>query len=113
MPQNTSKAVELYRKAAEQGYSKAQYDLAWMYSSGKGTTQDSKKAFNWYKKAAEQGHDSAQYELGAMYAFGRGVTKDLSKTKYWIKKAYKNPNISSKTLKLVKKIWSDFELWKY
>ncbi|MCQ2326421.1 MAG: SEL1-like repeat protein, partial [Bacteroidales bacterium] len=42
-------------KAAEQGYAKAQYNLALCYVYGNGVIQDYKKAKYWWEKAAEQG----------------------------------------------------------
>jgi hypothetical protein len=35
VPQNHTKAISLYRKAAKQGYALAQYDLAAMYANGR------------------------------------------------------------------------------
>lgn len=36
--QDSVKAVEWYRKAANQGYSDAQYNFGWMYHNGKGVS---------------------------------------------------------------------------
>ena len=47
------KAVNLYRKAAEQGLSKAQHKLATMYYKGKGVIKDYAKADKWYRKSTE------------------------------------------------------------
>ena len=56
-------AAKWYRKAAEQGHVSAQYNLGYMYHSGKGVTQDYGEAVKWYRKAAEQGEAEAQYSL--------------------------------------------------
>ena len=57
------KAVEWYRKAAEQEYSDAQYNLGAMYYNGEGVEQDYAKAVEWVRKAAEQGHEGAKEAL--------------------------------------------------
>jgi hypothetical protein len=80
-------AIKWYRKAAEQGYANAQYELGWMYDSGNGVPMDSAEAVNWYRKAAEQGHADAQDNLGDMYAIGRGVPKDSTEAVNWYRKA--------------------------
>ena len=53
------KAAYWYRKAAEQGHAKAQYNLGGMFENGWGVTEDSGEALAWYRKAAAQGHDKA------------------------------------------------------
>lgn len=81
--QDYSKAVEWYKKAAEQGYADAQYNLGVMYRDGNGVRQDYSKAVEWYKKAAEQGVAQAQCNLGSMYYNGNGVRQDYSKAFNW------------------------------
>ena len=61
--QDNAKAVEWYRKAAEQGHANAQYKLGVMYKNGSGVQQDNAMVVEWYSKAAEQGHANAQNEL--------------------------------------------------
>ena len=58
------KAVEWYRKAAEQGNANAQYILGICYQNGKGVVENSSEAVKWYRKSAEQGHAYAQCNLG-------------------------------------------------
>jgi uncharacterized protein len=84
---NNVKAVEWYKKSAEQGYSLAQFKLGVCYGLGLGVKQDYSKAFNWYKKSAEQGNSTAQYNLGFYYANGRGSEQDYSKAFVWYKKS--------------------------
>jgi TPR repeat protein len=64
---------EVYKKAAEQGVSRAQNKLGLMYYNGEGVQQNYKEALNWYRKAAEQGFAEAQNNLGLMYHNGEGV----------------------------------------
>lgn len=48
------------RKAAQQGYVAAQYELAERLYGGRGCKIDINEAYEWYKKAAEQGHSDAK-----------------------------------------------------
>ncbi|GAQ89741.1 hypothetical protein KFL_005570010, partial [Klebsormidium nitens] len=82
-----SKAVEWYRKAAEQGYVVAQYELGMHYYKGEGIGRDFYKAVEWLRTAAEQGYAVAQYELGMRFYKGEGVGKDFSKAMEWYQKA--------------------------
>jgi hypothetical protein len=77
--QNHAKAVEWYRKAAEQGNAWAQNNLGWCYKSGKGVELDYIKAVEWYRKSVEQGNAWAQNELGYCYYEGKGVELDYAK----------------------------------
>ena len=80
-------AVYWYRKAAEQGYAKAQFNLGICYETGSGVTKDITEAVKWYRKAAEQGLDRAQYNLGYCYYNGNGVTQDYAEAVKWWRKA--------------------------
>ena len=64
---NYVKAVNLYRKAAEQGYALAQFNLGEMYEKGKGVSQSDEQASRWYVKAAIQGHADAQNNLQRLH----------------------------------------------
>ena len=59
-------AVKWYRKAAEQGSAKAQYNLGVMYAEGTGVLKNDAKAVKWYRKAADQGDATAQLHLGEL-----------------------------------------------
>ena len=83
MPQDYVEALKWYRKAAEQGYAKAQYNLGLMYDNGDGVAEDHAEAFKWFRKAAEQGYASAQHNLGVMYAKGEGVPEDSVAAYAW------------------------------
>ena len=47
--QNYAEAVKWYRKAAEQGYAEAQFNLGVMYETGEGVAQDYAEALKWYR----------------------------------------------------------------
>jgi TPR repeat protein len=54
------------RKAAEQGFAKAQYILGTLFEEGLGTTPDIAQAKIWYAKAAAQGDVKAQQALDGL-----------------------------------------------
>ncbi len=56
-------AVQYYHKAAEQGYTRAQYNLGVCYENGRGVTKSITEAVKWYRKAAEQGYARAKENL--------------------------------------------------
>ncbi len=60
VPQDYSKAVKWYRKAAEQGLADAQNNLGTRYGKGEGVPQDYVSAHMWLSLAAAQGDDTAQ-----------------------------------------------------
>ncbi|MBL4658853.1 MAG: SEL1-like repeat protein, partial [Alcanivoracaceae bacterium] len=80
-------AVYWYRKAAEKGYSQAQFNLAYMYFSGKKITKNHAEAAQWFLKAAKQNNVKAQYNLGVIYNNGYGVKKDYIEAIRWYRKA--------------------------
>ena len=80
-------ARELWVPLANDGYAKAQANVAWMYQTGKGLEKDLKKAVEWYLKAAKQDHNIAQNNLGVMYENGWGTKKNLKRAAYWYREA--------------------------
>ena len=87
VPEDNQEAVKWYRKAAEQGYAKAQYNLGVMYGKGEGVAEDDREAVKWYRKAAEQGIARAQYNLGNRYLRGEGVPEDDQEAVKWLRRA--------------------------
>ena len=77
-------AFSWYRKAAEQGYPKAQCTLGEFYLTGKSPVEeDAEKAVNWYQKAAGHGWAEAQYQLGVCSTNGLGMPVDESAAAQW------------------------------
>ena len=70
-----------YRKAADQGYADAQFNLGKMYEHGQGVPQSAKAAAVWYRKAADQGDAEAQLQLPPPPAPGGTNQKKSGKTK--------------------------------
>jgi TPR repeat protein len=58
-PRDYAEDVKWYRKAAEQGHGKGQFNLGLCYGKGEGVPKDLSEAVTWYRMAAEQGHASA------------------------------------------------------
>ena len=58
--QNSAKAVEWYRKAAEQEYAPAQYNLGSSYFYGEGVKKDRNEARYWMTLSANQGYQTAK-----------------------------------------------------
>jgi len=63
--QNYAKALNLLRKAAEQGHAEAQCRLGDMYDRGEGVSPSVDDALKWYRAAAEQGNEQARQKIKA------------------------------------------------
>jgi TPR repeat protein len=60
VPQNYTKAVQWYQRAAEQGNTLAQSQLGNMYRLGKGVSQNYIYAYMWFALAAKGGNANAK-----------------------------------------------------
>ena len=96
VPQDYEQAVAWYRKAAEQKYAIAQFNLGRMYADGLGLPQDEKQAFLWYRKAAEQGDTVAQNHLAWLYLNGIGVDRNNVECYAWSSVAVESGDESGK-----------------
>ena len=85
--QDFTNALLCYRKAADQGYARAQNCLGWMYEGGLGVEQDFTEALSWYLKAACQGFALSQSYVGLMYERGRAVRQDYAEALSWYLRA--------------------------
>ena len=65
LPQDRTKALELYHRAAELGYAPAYHNIGWSYQNGCGVERDMKKAVRYWEQAAMGGHTAARHNLGA------------------------------------------------
>ena len=68
LAKSPSEAFRLYRLAAEQGHSDAQYYLAYAYELG--LEESPSEALRLYQLAAEQGHSAALFSLAFAYEYG-------------------------------------------
>ena len=78
------RAVMLFRKAADNGSSEAQFAMGCMYQNGQGVTQNYLKAAKWYLKSAQAGNANGQYLIGLSLKEGSGVPKDPIESYKWI-----------------------------
>lgn len=77
---DTAQAVNWYRRAAEQSYTSAYYELAMIYDNKK----DYAEAAKWCEKCS----GGLPWEMVARYyKKGQGVEKDYAKAAYWYEKA--------------------------
>jgi TPR repeat protein len=83
LPKDAAKAVEWYRRSADQGYVPAQFNLASAYFFGRGVPPDTTQAIAWYRKAADQGFAQAEAVLGSLYRVGLGVSQDYLQAYVW------------------------------
>lgn len=85
---STSAKYFWYRKAAEQGYAKAQNMVGRYVGEGfVGVTKNAEIAVEWYKKAAAQGLAVAQYNLAICLEEGDGCKEDKAEAVKWYRKA--------------------------
>ena len=64
MPQNYTKALKHWHRAAELGYSEAYNSIGYAYNNGEGLEVDEKKANHFYELSAMGGNATARYNLG-------------------------------------------------
>lgn len=74
-------------RAANAGFSIAQYKMGGMYENGIAVEKNVKKAFEWYLKAAQQSYAPAECMVGTMFYMGLGVDSDKKKAFDWLYKA--------------------------
>ena len=96
--QDAARAAQWFRKAARQGYARAQQKLdapeTQMPDQLFARYQrepDQAKRMEYLKKSAQMGYTPAQAELGDCYAQGRGVEKDYVKASEWYRRAAEQP----------------------
>ncbi len=82
-----TKAVEWYRRAANQGLAAAQYRLGSLLEHGRGTPKDIGTAAVLYEKAAIKGNSKAMYNLGVLHAQGALGKPDFQQAARWFTEA--------------------------
>jgi TPR repeat protein len=85
-----SKALQLVKESAEQGYVRAQERLGELYGTRFGidpletlVKQDNKKSYKWHKRASYSGSSHAMTKIAIMYEFGTGVKRNPEKAFAW------------------------------
>ena len=74
---DSAEKLKELESAANDGFARAQFNLAVCYEQGKWVEQDMEKAIEWYKKSAEQGNANAMCNLATMYQNGFGRKKHV------------------------------------
>lgn len=88
VPKDTTKAVQYFQIAAQQGNAEAQRYLATAYNENIGVPMDAKKVVYWAWKSAVQGNPEAQYIIGEAYRQGAGgFSTNLAEGIRWCRKA--------------------------
>jgi TPR repeat protein len=85
MDRDPDRALDLWRKAAEQGFASAMYELG--LSNLESESPDAKVAASWFRKAAAGGFAPAQYRLAKLYEAGEGVAADELCAREWLRAA--------------------------
>lgn len=80
-------ALTTWKTMANNGHSRAQFNLAYMYEFGIAVTANNEEAVKWYQRSAELGYARAQNFLGWMYEMGKGVPQDRAEALKWLRKA--------------------------
>ena len=95
----SDEAIQKILLSAEQGYARAQYNVALLYLYGKrGFEKDTAKGIYWYHQAAQNGNNHAAYDLGVCYYYGQGVEQDYTKAFEFLNQAAKNGHIRAMQL---------------
>jgi TPR repeat protein len=76
-------AFVIFKQQAVAGDPESQFELALLYSSGKGVNANAKESMYWLKQAATRGHVQAQSNLGVAFSMGRGIPQDAIKAATW------------------------------
>ena len=90
--QDISRAITLYRQAAQAGDAFGQYRLAEVYLRGAGVTRDLREAFHWMELAAKNGDVPAMLKVGVLHLMGVSGRVDLPRAKEWLYQAAKQGN---------------------
>jgi len=101
LPQDYTKALELFHRAGELGHAEAYNNIGYLYDNGRGVEVDKKKANYYFELGAMRGDTAARYNLGrveyktgnkerALRHFMIAVRGGWSKSLDTIKKMYMN-----------------------
>lgn len=96
--QDHAASMQWFRKAAEQGFVDAQFNLGRIYGPADGlyrrsraAPEDYAEAAKWLGKAAAQGYTPAQVKLAELYASGgHGLDRDYVRAYFWTSVAAEN-----------------------
>lgn len=86
-PVNVTESITWYKRAAEQDFAEAFYNLGVLYEDGKGFDQNDVEALRHYKKAAELGHGNAMTAYARFLKEGIGCSANRTESLKWLKQA--------------------------
>lgn len=86
-PVDGSRALRLYRLAADQGDADALNNLGEIHESGRGVEKSPDQALQWYERAAERGLAAGQFNAGRMLAIGAAGKSDVVRARAWLAQA--------------------------
>ncbi len=93
---DAKRAMEWWRKSAEQGFASSCYFLGRVLTEGSdGVEKDEGEAVGWFLEAAEQGDVNSQVQLGVMYENGQGCYKNMDQAIKWYRKAAEQGDVDS------------------
>jgi hypothetical protein len=84
VPQDRAQAAAWYRKAAEQGDAKAQFNLGLMYRYGPGYSPNLDRWVDAFDPAPGYARPTAQRSPAARYSPGSGIPKDYIEAHKWM-----------------------------
>lgn len=96
-----TEAVLLYREAATQNYSPAQFNLALLYLHGTGIHHDPPQGLHLLRVAAEAGNRAALRELAQVYYSGNGIPQDPITAYEWLEIANAKGEFVQDVMKVV------------
>ncbi len=89
------KAIDLLKKAGDQGHTQAQYYLSILFEGASGVDRDTAASFHWLKMAAEGGMVEAQRNLAAFYHDGiDDPDDDINQAIYWYRRTANQGDLS-------------------
>ena len=83
-PKNICKAIHFYSLAANENYSRAQFNLGIIYYNGDEIPRDMSKAIHYLTLAANQNNSKAQLILGIIYYNGDEISRDMNKAIHYL-----------------------------
>lgn len=97
LPQNFSRALELYRRAAEQGNPAAANALGRAYAEGRAVEQDGELALTYLAQAARTGNPDYQIDLARGFESGLGGAAQPGLAAQWYQSAAEQGSITAMT----------------
>ncbi len=79
--------LDEYRRFAELGDARAQFNVGLSYFNGVGVGVDKSEGVKWFRLSAAQGDAEAQFNLGMTYYNGNGVSVDKVESMKWYRLA--------------------------